>query len=342
MLEKPDMPDETLRACLRDHYGLRAAEIAFLPIGNDVDTAAYRVVAADATPYFLKLRSWRRGGRFDATTVAIPRFLHDRGIAQVIAPIPTAAGHLWAHLDAYAATLFPFVAGRDGFAAPLSERQWGDLGAALRGMHTAVVPPSLGAAIPRETYAPRWRDRVRAFQARVAQTAFADPVAAEFAAFLHARRGEISRLVARADALAAALRARPPAHVLCHADIHAANVLIGADGALYIVDWDTVILAPKERDLMFIGGGVGGAWGRAREEALFYRGYGRTTIEPLALAYYRHERIVEDVAEYGERLLLTEEGGADRAVWLGKFRNAFLPNNVVEIAYRTDRLLGER
>jgi spectinomycin phosphotransferase len=339
MLEKPDIPDETLRTCLRDHYGLHVAEIAFLPIGNDVDTAVYRVVAEDATPYFLKLRSWLRSGQFDATAVAIPRLLHDRGIAEIIAPIATRDGQLWARLDGFAMILFPFIAGHNGFAAPLSDRQWIALGAALRRLHTTRVPPTLSASIPQETYAPHWRDRVKTLLARVGEEVFAEPIAAQMAAFLHDKRAEISHMVARADALGDALRAQPPASVLCHADIHAANVLIGTDDALYIVDWDTLTFAPKERDLMFIGGGVGGAWNSAREEALFYRGYGQTDINPLALAYYRYERIIEDVAEYGERLLLTDNAGADRAVGLGKFREQFGLNRVVEIAYRTDAIL---
>lgn len=340
MLEKPDVPDESLVACLRDHYGLHVTQIAFLPLGNDVDTAAYRVVADDATSYFLKLRSWLRSGHFDATSVAIPRFLHDRGIAQIIAPIETNAHQLWTRLGTFAVILFPFVAGRNGFAAPLSERQWIELGIALRAMHTAVVPRALRPSIPQETYAPHWRDLVRAFQARVESTTFVDPVAAELAAFLRAKRDDISQIVARADALGTALRARPPEPVLCHADIHAGNVLISTDGALHIVDWDTLIFAPKERDLMFIGGGVGAAWNSAREEALFYRGYGQTEVDPMALAYYRYERIVEDIAEYSERLLMTDEGGADRAVGLGKFLNQFRPDNVVAIARRTDPLQG--
>ena len=278
---------------------------AFLPLGNDVDTAVYQVVANDVTPYFLKLRSWRRSGRFDATTVTIPRFLHDQGITQIIASIPTRERQLWARLDAFAVILFPFIAGRNGFAAPLSERQWIEFGAALKKVHTVVVPPTLNAQIPYETYAPLWCDRVWALQARAAT-------------------------------LGDTLRARSPTYVLCHADIHAANILIGTDGALYIVDWDTLILAPKERDLMFIGGGVGGAWNTTREETLFYRGYSQTEINWVALAYYRFERIVEDIVEFCERLLLTDEGGENRAVGLGKFVRQFGPNNVVEIAYRTD------
>ena len=340
MLEKPDVPDESLRDCLRDHYGLHGARIAFLPLGNDVDTAVYRVVADDTTPYFLKLRSWLRSGAFDETTVAIPRFLHDQGITQIIAPIETNAGHLWARLDDFAVILFPFAAGQNGFASPLSARQWIEFGAALKTMHTVVVPPALRAAIPQETYGPYWRDLVRTFQARAEDTAFAEPVAAEMAAFLRATRDDISYLVARAEALGDALRARSPEQVLCHADIHAFNVLIGTDGALYIIDWDTVTFAPKERDLMFIGGGIGDVWQSAQEEALFYQGYGRTEIDPLALAYYRYERIVEDIAAYSEELLLTDKGGADRAAGLDNLRNQFLPNRVVAIAHRTDTLLG--
>jgi spectinomycin phosphotransferase len=334
MLQKPDVSDEKLLACLRDHYGLHATRIVFLPLGNDVNTAVYRVEADDATPYFLKLRS----GAFDEATVAIPRFLYDQGIAQIIPPVATTAGQLWTRMDAFAVILSPFVAGRNGFEVSLSERQWVDLGVALRRIHTAVVPPSLGAAIPHEQYSPHFRDLVRTFQARVEEAAFPEPIAAQFAAFLREKRADISHIVARADALADALQARSLEQVLCHADIHGGNVLIGADGALFIVDWDTLIFAPKERDLMFVGGGIGRGWNSVREEAWFYRGYGRTEIDPIALAYYRYERIVEDIVAYSEQLLLTDEGGADRAQALHFFCGQFVPNEVVAIAYRTDTL----
>jgi len=335
MLEKPDLPDEKLISCLRDAYGVSVTHVAFLPLGNDVNTAVYRAVADDRVPYFVKLRS----GAFEEATVAIPHFLSECGIRQIIAPIETRTGRLWTRMEAFAVTVSPFVQGHNGFAAPLSARHWMQLGAALKGLHTVVVPPSLGGRIPRERYAPHWRDRVRMFQARIADTVFPEPTAAKLAAFLHSRREEIAALVGRADALGSTLQARSLDQVLCHADIHAANVLIDDSDMLYIVDWDTMTFAPKERDLMFIGGGVGGAWNSAREEALFYRGYGQTEIDLMALTYYRYERIIEDIAEFCERLLLTDEGGADRERALQKFPNQFLPNNVVAIADATDRLL---
>jgi spectinomycin phosphotransferase len=62
-----------------------------------------------------------------------------------------------------------------------------------------------------------------------------------------------------------------------------------------------------------------------------YRGYGKTKINMAMLAYYRHERIVEDIAEYGQALLLTRAGGEDRPEMYKQFMDMFEPNGVVDI-----------
>ena len=122
---------------------------------------------------------------------------------------------------------------------------------------------------------------------------------------------------------------------MCHSDLHGNNVLVGVDDELAVVDWDEPILAPKERDLMFIGGGVGGVWNQPQEAAWFYEGYGHTAIDPVALAYYRYERIVEDFAAYGERILGTQGSVGDREEGLRRLMSQFLPGNVVEMAHRS-------
>jgi len=57
------------------------------------------------------------------------------------------------------------------------------------------------------------------------------------------------------------------------------------------------------------------------------------------LAYYRHERVVEDIALYGQQLLLTMAGGQDRIKWYEQFIAQFDPQGVVEIAFKTDESL---
>jgi spectinomycin phosphotransferase len=338
VLEKPDLQDEKFLACLQDEYGLLAVQVAFLPLGADRDTAVYRAVADDETPYFCKLRR----GVFDETSVALPKYLSDQGIVQIIAPLATKAGQLWADLDAFRLILYPFVEGHDGYEVDLSDRHWVDFGAALKHIHTAAVPTALLRRIRQETYSPHWREIVKTFLGRVEDDAFDDPAADKLATLLRARHNQILDLVGRAERLAQALLSRPLEFILCHSDIHAGNILIGTNGAFYIVDWDNPILAPKERDLMYVGGGQMGAGRTPREEeTLFYRGYGQTQIDPTALAYYRYERIIEDIAVYCEQIFLTNEGGKDREQSLQYLASNFVPNGVLEIAYKTDQTLRE-
>lgn len=330
MLEKPDFPDESIIACLQAEYRLRVASIAFLPLGADLNTAVYRV-AADATPYFLKLRS----GLFDETSVALPKFLSDQGIAHIIAPLATSSGQLWANLDTFKAILYPFIEGCNGYEVDLSDRHWIEFGAVLKRIHSVVVPSPLINHIQRETFSPKWREIVKNFMARIEIDTFDDPIAAKVAAFLKTKRTEVLNLVARADCCAHALQAHSLEFVLCHSDLHAGNVLVEDSGAFYLVDWDNPILAPKERDLMYAGGGqFGTARTPQQEEVLFYRGYGEVRIDSNALAYYRYERIIEDIAVYCEQLLLSSDGGADREQALHYLMSNFQPNGTIEIAYR--------
>lgn len=331
MLTKPAIDDTTIAACLRDAYGLDTAALAFLPLGADRNTAVYRA-ETDAGVLFVKLR----GGPFDDLPVRVPWLLRQHGIEPVIAPLATRAGALWTRLDGFTLTVFPFVTGRDGSETPLSEAHWHALGRALRAIHALELPADLAARIQRETYSGAWREKVRGFLALAAERSFADPVSADLAALLLRERPAIEALVRRADALAASLAARALPAVLCHADIHAWNVLIDPDDALYIVDWDTVTLAPKERDLMFPGGGLFGGWRSPHEEeALFYAGYGPAAVDRDALAYYRCERAVQDIAEFCAQILYAEPGDPDRANSLRLLSGQFRPGQVVELALRT-------
>jgi spectinomycin phosphotransferase len=332
MLTPPALSADTIIGCVRDAYGLHIGQVTFLPLGADVNTAVYRVDAQDdGTPYLLKLRR----GAFDDVAVAVPAFLHAQGIRQVMAPIATATHQLWTSGQGFAWILYPFFEGRNGFEAALSPAHWVALGESLKVVHTTALPPALGQLVPREDYSPRWRAIVKGFDQQIGARAYEDPVAGGLAAFWITKRDEIRAMVNRAEQLGQALQGRAGDFVLCHTDLHAGNVLLGADDELVIVDWDSPIFALKERDLMFVGGGVGGIWNEAHEEAWFYRGYGPTEVDPVALAYYRYERIVVDLAEYGAQIFGSQGSVADRERGLQQVMRGFLPNQVVDIAHHT-------
>jgi spectinomycin phosphotransferase len=198
------------------------------------------------------------------------------------------------------------------------------------------LPPELSNRVHHEIFSPQWRDRVKKLLVWVKEETFTDPVAAQLADLITVKAHEITVLLQKAEQLSSAVQAQNLEFVLCHSDIHAGNLLIESQGSVYIVDWDHPVLAPKERDLMFVGGGIGSHWYTPKEQGLFYAGYGRTEINLAALAYYRFERIIKDIAEWSEQVWLTGEGGKDRARALQGFVRWFSPHDVVEMAYRAD------
>jgi len=68
---------------------------------------------------------------------------------------------------------------------------------------------------------------VRRLLALVDETDF-EGAAARLAAFWREHAAQIRQMLARAEALGGSLRSRSFEYVLCYADIHAANVLVGS------------------------------------------------------------------------------------------------------------------
>ena len=86
---------------------------------------------------------------------------------------------------------------------------------------------------------------------------------------------------------------------------------------------------------MFIGGGQGFRGRTAQEEEQrFYQGYGQGQIDPIALAYYRSERNIMDIAVACEQILSSKQGGQDRAQTLGYLKWSFMPDCAIEIALK--------
>jgi spectinomycin phosphotransferase len=333
MLEKPAIADELIISHLHKHFGLHVKELAFLPLGADMDTVVYRVVADNGMTYFLKLRKG-----FNEIIVTVPLFLKSQGVEEIIIPFETVSKQYWVDFGEYKMILYPFIEGQDGFDRELTNEHRRILGAALKAIHSAQVPPELRKLIPQETFSPQWRENLKSFQSLVENKTFDDPTATKLAEFMKSKSSEIDQLVERTEELASEIKSRSLERVLCHTDVHGGNILIGNDDKLYIVDWDDIMLAPKERDLMFIGGGIDNIWKTKQEEAVFYESYGKTEINLSALAYYRYARIIEDLAVICEQLLLSDEGGADREQSYGWFIGNFEPGNTLEIAKKTDQL----
>lgn len=318
--------------CLSINYGIKSAKLSLLPMGADANASVYKVNAANNTDFFLKIRQ----GQSHDTSVMILELLHQAGIQQIILPIKTIEGHATTFFKGFTFILYLFVEGQNAFTHNLNDEQWFNLGKTLRKIHEINVSESIQNQLRYEAYSSQWRDAVRAFYSQNEIEPVNDEIALNFLEFMKENKPTIQRLVDRAEELSQKILDLSSKFVLCHSDIHGGNVLVDRNDAIFIIDWDDPIMAPKERDLMFIGGGVANVWNKAHEEKLFYEGYGMTEINSALLAYYRLERIVEDIALFTQSLLFTSSGFKDRLKMYNHFLAMFEPNGVVDIAFKTD------
>ncbi len=335
MRERPNLADELVLDALGIYYGISTAQLTFLPLGNDPRSSAYRVEDAGGTLYFLKVRD-REG--FSLPSLVVPHYLCSQGVPHVLAPLPTADQSLWVNVGDFALSLYPFIDGQMGAHVGLTADQWRTFGALVRQVHGTELPPDLLQTVPRETFRPHRWSQIPDLLAMVDKERFETAVESELSVSWHAREDEIRVLLKRTEALGDQLRLSSTQLVPCHADMHLWNVLIDADRQLWLIDWDETMLAPKERDLMFVVGGIGGY--RTNTDA-FLQGYGDTVADPSALVYYRYAWAVQDMLEYGVQVLLRPEvsESAKRDALRG-FESLFEPGNIVSLAIESE-IVGE-
>lgn len=335
MLERPGLGDDRIRMCLEAHYGLTVTGIEFLPLGFDSYAGVYRVEAREGgsvtRPYFLKVK----GDEVSAISLALPHTLNRQGITAIVAPLPTVTGDLRVMLDAFTLVLYPFIEGESRAPAALTEGQWEEFGGLLRAIHTAQLPREVRFQLPPDEFEPnpKWARITERIHAEILHRSYDHPLQQELAAFWREKHDEIGQMLERAEQVGRMLRGRDHEWSVCHADMHTGNLLIDAGGGLHIVDWDQPVLAPKERDLMFMVDGPG--------EAAFFRGYGAAAIDAAALAFYHYGRVIEDLGGFGEVVFYMDSGDDTRRESIGWVRKQFEPGYHLHAAYKWDRIASK-
>lgn len=318
---------------LQQSYGITATAVVPRVVGADANASVFRIDAR-GSQWWLKCRSYQ-------VAPQVWDGLHwlrgTLGIGEIVAPWPAMTGGASVQRWGLQFTLFPYIEGQSGFEAPLSAIQWRRLGEVLHRLHSARLPPALAEGLPRQLLAcdaletvGRWQQQPETLPA--AQ----DRWGRAFHAVWQRQRERIGGLHARAQALRQALAGREPRLHPCHTGLHAGNLLMGQDGALHLIDWDGLSLAPRERDLMFVGAAVGGRWGRERPQG-FAEGYGDDLGDAQWIAWYRHARILQDLVAF-QQMLMGGDGDyrppQQRRQALHHLGELFAPGNVFCAAER--------
>ena len=311
---------------IENEYNLKINAVKQLFTGADRNSFLYRIESGHIS-FFLKVRT----GIFNESSVIVPHLLSRKIGKYIIEPLRTKDGLLFLVTAEFTAIIYPFIFGKSGFERKLSDEQWAELGGLLHDIHNFSLPDKIND-IPQEKYNEIYIRKLKSYMKDIDKTAVNNKTEKQFMDMLVFRRKKINEIIIRAEELLSKISGIKNKFCLCHGDIHAGNLFISENGEFYITDWDTMIMAPKERDLMFFGVGIGGVWNEAEEEKLFYKGYGiQEDINHTLMAYYRYMRIIEDIAEFYEQILTEKDGNRKKEI-LRIVDDCFRPHNIAEMA----------
>lgn len=281
---------------LRDGWGLSVARAAYAPVGGG--SYHWRVDDATGTPHWVTVDDLddkpalgdNREAALDGLRRAfdIARALRDGGLDFVVAPAPARDGRNMLRLGArHAVTVFPFLAapaGRFGEHRTAAER--GAVVDALVRLHRAA-PATVAAARVAVPEVPNRAGLERAL-ADLDRPWTSGPYGEPARARLAGRAAWIRGRLAAFDRLAGRVRATGSPPVLTHGEPHPGNVVFAGD-RMSLLDWDTVALAPPERDLWMLDG--------VAERARYTRGTGRP-VDDVAIQLYRLRWKLDDIASF--------------------------------------------
>jgi spectinomycin phosphotransferase len=84
---------------------------------------------------------------------------------------------------------------------------------------------------------------------------------------------------------------------------------------VFVIDWDEVMLAPKERDFL---------WVREPHAGAFFQGYGQEEIDWMALTYFLWERVIQDVIECAKDVCFRDDLGEETKAEIARLFHASL------------------
>lgn len=304
------LTDDALTAVLRERWGLAVDSLAYRPVGWG--SHHWEAVDSSGARWFVTVDELakRRYTRTEPLDVAFERLrasftaardLYALGHSFVVAPVPADDGEPVVRLGgAFAVTLSEFVVGRSfewGEYAGPAHRQ------AILDLVVAVHSTPVRAMV--DDFAVPHRDELEA-ALRGDDPGPCGPYVRESTQLLVAHAAPVRRLLGQYDALVARARAQPDDRsVLTHGEPHPGNTMLAA-GGWRLIDWDTALVAPPERDLWSLDPGDG---------SLLDTYADATGVVPLPwlLELYRIRWDLADNAVDVARFRLPHTGGPDDA-----------------------------
>jgi spectinomycin phosphotransferase len=287
---------------LEEGWGISAPQLDYLAVG--FGSHHWSAVDSLGTRRFVTVddleADFRDAANADSAFVDLDRafrtaaVLRDNaGLEFVLAPLFDRNGAIVRRLShRYAVTVSPYIEGESSAYGPYETPDSRRVMAGLLG-HLHAATEHVPADLPRrEDFAlPSRAALVEALHELERPWDFG-PFAESARKLLQVNARELERRLREYDVLAASVREPSDSWVVTHGEPHRANVVRDPQGGLHLVDWDTTLIAPRERDLQMVLDGDLTGWHEYSELA------GVASVNHDALRLYRWWWDLTDVAVF--------------------------------------------
>lgn len=259
--EPTDLDRAELADALSQQWGLHAERLEYMPVG--FGSHHWHAIGSGGTERFVTVddleAGFQAGAGPDGAFAALERayktanvLRDDAGLEFVLAPLRDEDGTVVRRLTArYAVTVSPFV---DGESSEWGRWESADdrrlMGAVLGQLHAVTEQVPDGLPRHEDFELPSRRAVTDALQ-ELDRPWNSGPFAESTRQLLLDAGVDLQRRLAEYDALAEEVRGSSEPWVITHGEPHRANVIRTAEGPR-LVDWDTTLIAPRERDLRMV------------------------------------------------------------------------------------------
>lgn len=307
----PDVSDDDVIRVLADGWDIGAVGLEYRAVGfgshhwRATSRAAAWFVTVDDLVAKRRDAQEPAGAARDRLLAALETVavVNEAGYEFAVAPVRATDGRVAVELgDRYVVAVYAEVSGRTyDYGNYVDHSHRDEVVQHLAALHGA--PPACRRRAMTETFdIPRRAELFEAI-AHLADTWDGGPYAEPTRRLLADHAGAVVDAFGTYDALAAAARSRPDRFVLTHGEPHPANTITTEQGVV-LVDWDTVLLGPPERDLWDMVGEHPGV-------ADHYAALTGIAVDPDVIELYRRAWDLAEIAIYVTDLRRPHERTAD-------------------------------
>ena len=300
----PGITERDVARALADGWGLSAGTLRYAPVGGG--SYHWIVTVGPGEQWFVTVddlddKGWlgrTRPAVFSGLRAAMDAALwlrREAGLGFVVAPVPALDGQAVRPLGArHALAVYPYLPGSPGqWDHPLPAPELDELVALLAALHR-VDPATV--RLPHREMDLSWRGDLEVALRELGRPwTGGGPFTEPARALLAGAAGPVRRGLEALDQWAS--RPTPAANlVITHGEPHPGNVIRmpangtgAARGGIMLIDWDTVALAPPERDLWMVATEAG-------DELRRYTELTGRPVDATALELYRLRWALDDLS----------------------------------------------